>query len=425
MKGIEYLETLGKWKGEGRFTPDTIRELLSYFNNPQDSFSSIHVAGTNGKGSTSTLCASILGSAGYKVGLTVSPHFISPTERIIIDGKEITLNYLNQILEKIQIVAAREDLTLTYHEALTAAAFIAFCEAKCDWGVIEVGLGGKLDSTNVLKEPKAIIITSIGLDHESILGNSIRLIAKEKAGIIKKGSKVIIGAMDYEALDSILEEVENTKSKAYAFGKDFSCSFHDNLFEYKDSNRSFKINPTYLNSPYQASNIGVASKACTLLGLKEESIAEGIANAFLPCRFELINHDDSEFILDSAHNSQAFHSLKASLTTRNIEINSAIFGVLHTKNWKEMCKALSSITSQIALVTPESDSAASEEEVAQILSGFGVSVNRFGKDYQAALNFCKQNGRTLVCGSMYFLGPVRRLLGVGDKPLWIRNKKIQ
>lgn len=424
MNGLEYLESLEKWKGEGKFSPDTTRRILEVLKNPQDSFSSIHVAGTNGKGSTSTFCASILGAAGYKVGLTLSPHLNSPTERIIIDGKEISLEKLNFILESVKTASDISSLRPTYHEALTIAAFVAFKEEKCDWGVVEVGLGGRLDSTNVIKSPKVVIITSIGIDHEAILGDTIELIAKEKAGIIKNNCPVVTGEMSENALNSILEIAERSNSINYAFGNNYSCSFHDKNFEYREGDFTLSVNPNSLYGEYQASNIGASIKASRIIGLKSSEIVRGIEEAFLPGRFEEVHIKDSRFILDSAHNPQAFHSLLSTITIRNLRINSAIFGVLHTKNWRQMCQILSTITKDVALITPMSESAANEEEVTEALSGFGVRVKRFGVDYSAAIDFCSGKGTTLVCGSMYFLGPIRDLLGIENRAMWSKNKNI-
>lgn len=382
--GTEYLNSLKPWTGEGRFTPENTKRALSLLGNPQDSYSSIHIGGTNGKGSTAVFCASIFGASGLKVGLTISPHFVSPTERIVVDGEQISEEVLNELMLRVKALGVE----LTYHEALTVAAFLHFRDENVDYAVIEVGLGGRLDSTNVISSPKAVAITSIGLDHEAILGGTEEEIAKEKAGIIREGVPVFIG----DVKDSLISYFGENALKVKP--KDYSC------FEVK------------LKGAYQAINMSVAEKLTTHLGFT--TIKEGLENAFLPGRFERIGE---RYILDGAHNPQAFHKLKDSLSACNYEPNIAIFGALRTKNYKELCKTLKEITKKVHLVEPNSEAALPVSVLEQELSG--IEVKSFGKNYRDSIK--EAEGRVLICGSMYFLGYFREILGAGDKPLW---KKI-
>ncbi len=382
--GTEYLNSLKPWSGDGDFSPENTKKTLRLLDNPQDSYPTIHIGGTNGKGSTSVFCASIIGASGLKVGLTISPHFISPTERIIVDGEPISEATLNELMQRIKAL----NIELTYHEALTVAAFLHFRDESVDYAVIEVGLGGRLDSTNVIKSPKAIAITSIGLDHEAVLGGSEEEIAKEKAGIVKEGVPVFLG----DVKDSLVTIFGSNAIKVSS--KDFSC------FEVK------------LKGAYQGINMAVAEKLTTHLGFT--SIKEGLENAFLPGRFERIG---GRYILDSAHNPQAFHRLKDSLSACNYRPNVVIFGALKTKNYKELCKTLKTLTKKVYLVEPESEMAVPCKELEKELSG--IEVKSYYKNYRESIE--DGEGNVLICGSMYFLGIFREILGAGNKPLW---KKI-
>lgn len=382
--GTDYLNSLKPWTGKGDFSPTNTNRALELLGNPQDSYPTIHIGGTNGKGSTSVFCASILGASGLKVGLTTSPHFISPSERIVVDGEPISDSTLNELMLRVKTL----NIELTYHEALTVAAFMHFRDEKVDYAVIEVGLGGRLDSTNVIKAPKVVAITSIGLDHEAILGSTEEEIAKEKAGIVKEGVPVFLG----DIKDSLVSIFGSNTIKVAP--KDFSC------FEVK------------LKGTFQESNMALAEAIARHLGFT--TIKEGLENAFLPGRFERIGE---RYILDSAHNPQAFHRLKESLSGCNYRPNVVIYGALKTKNYKELCKTLKTLTKRVHLVEPESELAASCEELKEELSG--IEVKSFHKNYRESIE--EAEGKVLICGSMYFLGDFREILGAGDKPLW---KKI-
>ena len=205
MKGLDYLATLTRWDGTGEFNLTALSRVLNYFGNPQDKVPSIHVGGTNGKGSVCVTTAAIIGAAGYRCGLATSPHLSRINERIVIDGHEVDDYSLSTLALELERSCVRKKETLTYHEALTAMSFLAFFENKVDWMVVEVGLGGTLDASNVISKPEISVITTIDFDHEDILGNSLRLIAREKAGIIKNGSRVVIGPMSAEAREIILK----------------------------------------------------------------------------------------------------------------------------------------------------------------------------------------------------------------------------
>ena len=185
--GIAYLEKLTPWNGRGGFALEGIVKVLKRLGDPQDSYPTIHIAGTNGKGSVSSGISSILGAAGYRVGLNSSPHLQSLNERIAIDGLPIDSTALGEFCHDVRVAANRDLVELSFHEAITVVSFLAFREIGVEWAVVEVGLGGRLDASNVISRPAATAIVTIDYDHQAILGNTLAEIAAEKAGIIKQG----------------------------------------------------------------------------------------------------------------------------------------------------------------------------------------------------------------------------------------------
>ena len=201
MNGLEYLQSLESWDFKSPFSQNNISTVLDYLGKPQDKPRALHVAGTNGKGSVSAMMSSILKQAGYSVGTNISPHLMNVNERFIINGEAIDDARLSEALSIVKGAVEATEAPLSYHEALTAAAFYAFKDL--DWIVMEVGLGGRLDASNVIAKPEIAFITSIGLDHQDILGHTLEAIAKEKAGIIKEGSHVVLGDIAPEPFEVI------------------------------------------------------------------------------------------------------------------------------------------------------------------------------------------------------------------------------
>src|SRR4030042_1253954 len=217
---IDYLYNLQKFGI--KFGLGNISKLVSVLDNPHKSFFSIHVGGTNGKGSTSAIIASILKTAGLKVGLFTSPHIVSFTERISINGEEITEEDVIKLAEEVRdIVEHLEDFSPTFFEVVTAMALLYFNREKIDVAVVEVGMGGRLDATNIIT-PEVSVITPISYDHREFLGNTIREIAYEKAGIIKRGVPVVTSYQEPEAMRVIEEKAIEKSTELYAYGKDFS-----------------------------------------------------------------------------------------------------------------------------------------------------------------------------------------------------------
>ncbi|MGL5032454.1 MAG: bifunctional folylpolyglutamate synthase/dihydrofolate synthase, partial [Microcystaceae cyanobacterium] len=323
---------------------ERVELLLAYLNNPQNQTPFIHVAGTNGKGSTCAYLASVLTAAGYKVGRYTSPHLVHWTERICINNNPISEAKLIEILELIQsytdkIIEDGEDCP-TQFEVLTAAAWLYFQQEKVDIAVIEVGLGGRLDSTNVCQPPLVSIITSISFDHVRILGPTLADIAREKAGILKQDCPAVIGEIPTEALAPIQEKLTQLNCPAIwikpAIGVEKSGKFwaiYDGI-EY----------PLSLTGQVQLLNSALAIAA--LLELQKQgwkipltAIQEGMGNAVWPGRLQWTNWQQKPLLLDGAHNPAGAAYLRGYADSLNKPIL-WILGMLGNKNYQEILQLL-------------------------------------------------------------------------------------
>ena len=311
---------------KAHFELGRMRELMAYLGNPHETYPIIHVAGTKGKGSTSALMASALTAAGYKTGLYTSPHLQDYTERIQIDGQPISHVQLVELVEEIKPAVAKIP-ALTTFEITTALGFLYFARQKVDAAVIEVGLGGRLDATNVVS-PRVSVITSLSYDHMAVLGNTLTSIAGEKAGIIKPGIPVVCSPQQDEAL-AVLEKVSADRNAPLTLvGRDvtFEPMEHSlNGQSFSIFNRQFppgirsKIaNPVILRIPllgaHQLANAATAYTALQASGLRlaEEDLRRGFAEVCWPCRFEIVRREPP-VVLDSAHNLDSFEKLAQTL----------------------------------------------------------------------------------------------------------------
>ena len=223
-EGLKYLSSLAPWKGKGGFTLDKMRALMAELGNPQDTYHSVHIAGTNGKGSVTVALAAMAGAAGFRTGMTISPHLGTMNERIVIDGAPITDELLDIQATKVAEAQERLNIELSFFEGITACAFLAFHAVGVDWAILEVGLGGRLDATNVVRSPRACVIVSIDFDHQDILGPTLECIASEKAGIIKPRAPVYVGSVSKEARDVIYARARSLDAPIYFVGQDFSLN---------------------------------------------------------------------------------------------------------------------------------------------------------------------------------------------------------
>ncbi|MFC1617293.1 bifunctional folylpolyglutamate synthase/dihydrofolate synthase, partial [Candidatus Margulisiibacteriota bacterium] len=359
--------------------------------NPQKAFNNIiHIAGTNGKGSTLTFLASALIHAGYKIGTFTSPHLIDYTERICVNFKPITKADFMKIYQQIAKLSGFD--TLTEFEVLVVISIIYYSKTKLDFLIYETGLGGRLDATNIFK-PILTIITKIDLEHQAILGESIEEIAKEKAGIIKPLVPCLAIKQKSDVLDII--QITAKKQKAPLFVVEPE----------KNIPANFK-----LNANYQKGNLALAKKALRLL-LEEDSISvfaevleTGLAKAQIPGRFQEICFDGKKIIIDAAHNPTAIIALIKALKNKGIQKPAFLVGILKTKNAKDMLKAVIPFASKIYYCDFEPGVSWDFKEIQNIFLNKNIVEYKLGQK----LTLIK-NSTIVVTGSIYFLGEFSKL----------------
>jgi len=330
---------------------ERVLELLEIYGNPQEKIKCIHVAGTNGKGSTCAILASILHHAGYKTGLYTSPHLIDYTERLKINGIDISKDDFAYLISDIIQTSNKNNIPATEFEILTVLAFIYFCREKVDFAVVETGLGGRLDATNVIKSTILSIITSIDYDHTDRLGNTINDIAFEKAGIIKPHVPIITHQNN--------NGTEIIETKAHELKSDLILaedSFSDALLSDELS----------LKGIWQQKNLSLVIKAVEVLrqkqiSIEQEAVISGLKNVFWPGRFQYIKEYD--LILDGAHNPGGAKLLRETLDKQYYEKQKIwIYSSINTKNYAEIMQILFK-TQDIVILTQSNYSASVPAEI--------------------------------------------------------------
>ncbi len=441
QSGLAYLNGLRPWNGRGGFSLSELISVLRRLGNPQDRVPAVHIAGTNGKGSVSAAVASILGSGGYKVGLNISPHLQKINERIVIDGFSCSDEFLGEFAYAVKQAAARELVELSFHEAITAIAFLGLFEYGVEWSVIEVGLGGRLDASNVIARPAATAIVTISFDHQAILGDTLGKIAAEKAGIIKSGSPLITGILGKEA-DAVVSKLASDVPH-FKFGRDFDARIVDDraggkCIEYWGKeflgakNIGFNFKPGLLGT-HQAHNLSVAASIGLALGMNKETVKAGIEGVFWPGRLEKISVSSLNLVLDCAHNPAGIDSFISFLDTSGAKEIDLTFGVLDTKSWQEMVRRLRPYVKTWRLLRPESERALPlellKQELAVSSSGTrnkeDLRIEVYGDDYEGCLRDLmsgEAGPSPYITGSMYMVGRIREMLSVPERPIWRRRE---
>ena len=364
---VAYINT-PRWRSS-RLGLDRTRELLAGLGNPQDKLRVVHVAGTNGKGSTCAFLASILQEAGYKVGLFTSPYIIEFADRIRVNGRNIAPDDLMDVTLAVREVAEAMPDHPTEFELMTAVAFSYFARQECDICVVEVGLGGRLDSTNILERPEACVITPIALDHTELLGDTLAAIAGEKAGIVKPGVPVVCAVQPPEAQAVIA-------ARAAEQNAPLSCVDINRLegsagdFSY----RGWQHLTLGLLGSYQPENAATALEAVLVLrdcgwNIPDSAVEGGLAGTYWPGRFELLG-DEPVFIVDGGHNPQGAQVLIESLEQRFPD-RPVIFvmGVLGDKDYKAMVRSIIGYgpTRMVICIEPPNPRALSTEGLSRAL----------------------------------------------------------
>ncbi len=402
---------------------ERMRELLGALGHPERAFAVIHVAGTNGKGSVCSMLASIFTASGFKTGLLTSPHLISMNERIRIGDELIGDEAFCRVAEEVRQASLKMSEPPTEYEIITAMAFLYFKEEGTDAAVIEVGLGGELDSTNAIEKPVLTVITSIGLDHTEILGNSLTEIASAKAGIIKPKVPVVANVSDNGAYSVIEERAHSLSSPLDRVNDgDLECvssDLHGTRFKFKGFDREFFL---HLAGAYQRRNAATVMTAVRELkkagfGITDDGIAAGLAGCSWPARFEVLSEHPA-FIVDGAHNpegvSAAVRSLMELLPE---EKNGVIFicGVLADKDFPAMMKLLSPIAKKVFTLTPDSKRALDGKRLKEIAEGCGIEAESCESEKEAArkaLQTAGKDGTVCFLGSLYLAGRIRETVSL-------------
>ena len=413
---LDYIHSVC-WKG---MMPglERITELLAKMGNPEKDLKFIHIAGTNGKGSTAAMTASILRKAGYCTGLYTSPFIYQFGERMQVNGEMISDEELIEITEQVKPLADSMAENPTEVELITAIAFEFFKRRKCDIVVLEVGLGGLLDATNVIDTPEVAVITNIGLDHTDILGNTLEEIAFNKAGIIKENGHAVIyrGTPGVEAVFENTCRERNTKLKKANFDG-LSLKSHD-LFEQVFDCGDYQDIHLPLLGDHQLHNAAVVLAVAETLqeigwNITKENIYDGIRDVSWPGRFDIVRREPL-FIIDGGHNPQCLEAL-----VKNIQDYLAgrrvigLTGVLADKDYGDMYKPVMPYIEQFVCVTPPNPRRLMAEELAQHLQNVGAKATpceTIPEGVNKALELAGNDGVVLCFGSLYTIGDIRNAL---------------
>jgi dihydrofolate synthase/folylpolyglutamate synthase len=444
---INYLYSLQKF-GLKLGLSNTER-LLKALGNPEKDFLSIHVAGTNGKGSTSRIIAILFEGLGRRTGLFTSPHLVRFTERIRVNSEEISEDDVVRLTEYIKGIVP-EDIKPTFFEFVTALAFKYFSEKKIDIGVIEVGMGGRLDATNVIR-PQVSVITSISMDHREFLGNTIEDIAKEKAGIIKKGVPVVSSLQEKPAMEVIARKASEEASPLYIYGRDFTGRLKDLsvkgiVFDYEDEEITLKDLFLPLTGAHQLENACLAIKSVlvgcgsnSLLSKKGAIILEplfkkSLNNLSWPGRLELLLKDNIHYLFDGAHNPQAVRSLQRAIQEiylRSYKRVILVLGIMADKDIEGMLEPLMEISDIIIATSPDYKRAIDPQRLASMIKKVRGHTKKpcevFSKpDIASAMELAKglyrKGDLVVITGSFYTVGEAKVVLGERESLRTLREE---
>ena len=394
---------------------ERVAGLLEKLGNPQNELRFVHVAGTNGKGSICAMISSVLKSAGYKTGLFTSPYLSRFTERMKINGREIDEAQVASIVEEIKPLADSMEDHPTEFEMMTAAALLWFSRENCDVVVMEVGLGGRLDATNVIPRPECTVIANIGLDHTAILGDTLEQIAFEKAGIIKENSAVVLYQQSGEVMNVIRDvcELKNAELTVPDFDDiipEFD-SLEGQVFSYRGDAYAIP-----LLGEHQLYNAVCAVEAVNILRkagfeIEQSALEAGLYAVTWPARFELV-HEDPYFVVDGGHNPQCAYALAESIKKYFPQGRRVLLmGMLKDKDYTRVVDILAPLFDEFVTVTPGISRALPAVELAEVLKKYGRPVTVCGsipEGVQTAVDIARELD-AMVCsaGSLYICGEIR------------------
>ena len=413
---IEYIHS-ANWMGSVPCLSRT-QNLLSMMGNPEKKLKFVHIAGTNGKGSTAAMVASILTKAGYRTGLYTSPYIYRFHERMQIDGEQIADEDLVEIAEMVKPLADSLDQHPREFELVCCIAFEYFARKNCDIVVLEVGMGGAFDATNVIDCPEVAVITNIGLDHTDFLGNTLEEIAETKAGIFKDGGHAVVyrGTPGVEAVFERVCAEKNIKlhkadfdglvnKSRSLFGQTFDCGMRKDI-------------ELPLLGEHQMFNASVVLSVVDALieqgwKITEEQIRDGLKNVTWPGRFDIVSREPL-FIIDGGHNPQCIEALVKNiqdyLTDRRVI---ALVGVLADKDYADMFRPVMELVEQFVCITPDSPRKLDADDLAAYLRGVGAKAEGCGEmvhGIRRCLELAGDDGVVLCFGSLYSIGAVKDTL---------------
>jgi dihydrofolate synthase / folylpolyglutamate synthase len=398
---------------------DRMISILTKLGNPQHRLPPVvHIGGTNGKGSTLAMLRAMMEAAGLKVHAYTSPHLVKFHERIRVAGELIADSELSALLEECEVANAGEPIT--FFEITTAAAFLAFSRTPADYLLLEVGLGGRLDATNVMAKPSACCISSIGLDHQQYLGETLELIAAEKAGIIKRGVPCVVGVMPEVARDAIEEIANKVRAPLMIAGQEWDCYPQHGRMVFQDAEGLLDLPLPALPGHHQIGNAGNA--IAVLRALQDQRITEkhmeaGLKSVTWPARLQRLKGGavsslidaQSELWLDGGHNADAGVVLADALSAMPKKPLVLIWGMLNTKDAAQFLKPLAVLADHVVTLSiPGEANAISAEDL-------GVTVRKLGTAATPAVgvenavrqaSLVKPAARILICGSLYLAGHV-------------------
>ena len=398
---------------------DRIRVLCEALGNPQEKLSFIHVAGTNGKGSFCAMTESILRAAGYRTGLFTSPYIVNFNERIRVNGENISDDELIELVEEVRPIADTMEDKPTEFELITALAFLYFAKQKCEVVVLECGLGGRLDATNIISRPLLTVITGIAKDHTAILGDTIEAIAAEKAGILKPRCPLLWCGSDTAAEEVIRARAEQVGTRVISVDHDLlsvrSMTIDGTDFDYGNHKQ---LHMSLLGT-YQPHNAAYAIAAIDLLRrmdvlIDEDAVVQGLSSVAWPARFEIIRRDPL-VIFDGGHNPEgvdsAVESIRAYFGENKVGI---VTGVMADKDYTYMASRIASVAQTVFCLTPDNPRALPAPDYAAVFQGLGIAATAARTVEEAvtqALAWAEQTGTPVVClGSLYMYGEVQHIL---------------
>lgn len=422
---MDYREASGYINELGRLGSrpglERVKELASRLDNPQDKLRIIHITGTNGKGSVAMFIAGILKCAGFKTGLFTSPHIERINEEIRMDCNEISeadfAEYVGRVKAEADKMAGDGFDHPTRFEVLTALAYLYFYEKNCDFAVMEVGMGGRADATNIISTPVVSVITKIAADHIPLLGNSLEDIAYEKAGIIKKGVNVVIYPQEDSVLRVIKEFSDIMNARLYYAEPDQIFGIELSKGRLCFSHLSYGRLQTPVVGVHQVQNASVALKTIDVLNelgyaIPKGAVAQGLSSAAWPGRFELLRTDPDVYI-DGGHNPDGIRSLVETFKWIYPDKKAnVIMGVMKDKEYETMVREISTITKRFIAVTPDSPRSLPGDDLAKVMRRYCKNVE-FSVTIEEAvrklLTSVSNDEIIVAAGSLYYIGRVRKM----------------